>query len=96
MAVQSDGEILAGGYSSASGHYDFALVRYNVDGTLDTSFYGDGKVTTAIGTGDDRGGRHRGSKRREDPTRRGIPCNGTYFDFALVRYNADGTLDTSF
>ncbi len=32
---------------------DFALVRYNTDGSLDTSFDSDGKVTTAIGSGDD-------------------------------------------
>ena len=32
---------------------DFALVRYNTDGSLDTSFDTDGKVTTAIGSGDD-------------------------------------------
>ena len=32
---------------------DFALVRYNTDGSLDTSFDSDGKVTTAIGSSDD-------------------------------------------
>ena len=30
----------------------FALVRYNADGSLDTTFSGDGKLTTAIGTSD--------------------------------------------
>ena len=30
---------------------DFALVRYNTDGSLDTTFDSDGKVTTAIGSG---------------------------------------------
>ena len=33
---------------------DFALVRYNTDGSLDTTFDGDGKVTTDIGSGHDR------------------------------------------
>ncbi len=28
------------------GSYDFAVVRYNPDGSLDASFDGDGKVTT--------------------------------------------------
>ena len=30
---------------------DFALARYNADGSLDTSFDGDGKVTTDFGGG---------------------------------------------
>ena len=33
--------------------YDFALVRYNTDGTLDTSFGLGGKVTTPIGINND-------------------------------------------
>ena len=40
------------GYASGS-NADFALARYNADGSLDTSFDGDGKVTTDFGTLDD-------------------------------------------
>ena len=56
MAVQGDGKILVAGHIDDVGNYDydFALVRYNADGSLDTSFGGTGKVTTAIGSfGDD-------------------------------------------
>ena len=53
VAIQSDGKIVAAGYSDNGSNYDFALVRYNTDGSLDTSFDSDGKVTTAIGSGDD-------------------------------------------
>ena len=49
IALQSDGKIVAAGYSyTGSGNTDFALVRYNTDGTSDSSFSGDGKVITAI------------------------------------------------
>ncbi|MBN2577779.1 MAG: hypothetical protein JXB10_02220, partial [Pirellulales bacterium] len=50
VAIQSDGKIVAAGYTSLS--YDFAIARYNIDGSLDTSFDADqhdGKITTNIG-----------------------------------------------
>ena len=54
VAIQSDGKIVAAGNSYGDGsNADFALVRYNTDGSLDTNFGIDGKVTTAIGSGDD-------------------------------------------
>lgn len=53
MAVQNDGKILVSGSSYLAFNTDFALVRYNVDGSLDTSFHGDGKVTTPVSTSGD-------------------------------------------
>ena len=53
VAIQSDGKIVAAGYSNNGSNDDFALVRYNTDGSLDTNFDSDGKVTTAIGSGND-------------------------------------------
>lgn len=55
VTVQTNGKILVAGYSWIGGNYDFALVRYNSNGSLDTSFNGDGKVTTAISSLDDYG-----------------------------------------
>ena len=49
VVVQSDGKLLAGGYATYSrtnGLNRFAVARYNVDRTLDTTFSGDGKQTT--------------------------------------------------
>ena len=54
VAIQSDGKIVVAGYSDNGSNDDFALVRYNTDGSLDTTFDSDGKVTTAIGSGDDQ------------------------------------------
>ncbi len=98
MAIQSDGKILLAGM----GDHGFALARYNVDGTLDTTFSGDGKVATYVEGG---GGGFSvtvqsdgkilvsGTANQEGPFVIGVDSN---CDFALVRYNSDGTLDTAF
>lgn len=50
MAIQPDGKILVGGYSSDENmDHDFTVLRYNINGSLDSSFDADGFVTTAIG-----------------------------------------------
>ena len=55
LAIQSDGKIIAAGGSQSPGHRsDFGLVRYNDDGSLDTTFGAGGKVTTAFGPWRDR------------------------------------------
>lgn len=96
VAVQPDGKIVVAGESGGFPSRVFTLVRYNTDGSLDTSFDGDGKVTTAIGTG--------GSAIVYDVVIQtdgkiiavGSSFNGSNSDFTIVRYNADGSLDTSF
>ena len=87
VALQADGKIVAVGEASATG--DFALARYNPNGSLDTSFSGDGKQTTDFG-GDDRA---RAVAIRADGK---IVAVGEGAGFTLARYNADGSLDTSF
>ncbi len=91
IAVQSDGKIVLAG----TNNNDFVIIRLNTDGTLDTTFGGDGMVTTDFNGGSDAAyavaiqsdgkivaaGRGRGATR---------------FDIALARYNTNGTLDTSF
>jgi len=53
VAIQADGKILVAGYSDIGADSDFALVRYNPDGSLDNSFSEDGIQTTAIVIGND-------------------------------------------
>ena len=48
VALQADGKIVAVG-AAAAPRRDFALARYNPNGSLDTSFSGDGKQTTDFG-----------------------------------------------
>lgn len=91
VALQSDGKIVAAG---SAGFAQFALVRYETDGSLDTSFGENGRVLTDLTGGDDIAfgiaiqpdgkvlvaGRAAGARGR----------------FALVRYIEDGSLDPSF
>src|SRR5918999_110285 len=51
MAIQGDGKIVAAGVAVVSGNDDFALARYNSNGSLDTTFDGDGLVTTDFAGG---------------------------------------------
>ncbi len=86
---------MAAGYSDNGSNNDFALVRYNTDGSLDTTFDSDGKVTTAIGSGSD----YAYSVAIQSDGKivaAGYSDNGSNDDFALVRYNTDGSLDTTF
>lgn len=93
VAIQADGKIVVAGRSNSpnNGFYDFALARYNTNGSLDTSFSGDGKLTTPIGTGDDFG--YAVAIQADGKI---IVVGSSSNDFAVVRYNTDGSLDTSF
>ncbi|MEP6601811.1 MAG: delta-60 repeat domain-containing protein [Nitrospirota bacterium] len=96
LALQADGKaVLAGSYVDNS-FSEFALARINPDGSPDTTFGTDGRVTTSIGSGD-------GVALEVLMQPDGKIVAGGYFqagiknrDFALARYNTDGTLDTSF
>jgi uncharacterized delta-60 repeat protein len=55
-ALQTDGKIVAAGCTAPSGGDckiggDVAVARYNTDGSLDTTFDTDGKLTTTVGVG---------------------------------------------
>ncbi len=95
VALQSDGRIVTAGYATTGGKIDFALARYNSDGSLDTSFDGDGKLTTALGSAADIA-RSVAVQSDGKIVVAGYSSNGSNHDFALVRYHADGSLDTSF
>lgn len=97
VAIQSDGKIVAAGsHSVGNNNNDFALVRYDTNGNLDTSFGSDGKVTTAIssGVGDDYV--YSVVIQPDGKIVVAGQATGSNFDFALARYNTDGALDTNF
>ncbi len=90
LAIQSDGKIVVAG----TGDSDFAVVRYNIDGSLDTSFGEDGIVTTNIGAFPEN---DFGYGLAIQPDGKIIACGTGETDlFAFARYNSDGSLDTSF
>ena len=97
VVVQPDGKILAAGISDVSrSGSDFAMVRYNPDGTIDDSFHADGRVTTNFTSQYD-------SIQQVvlladgDIIAAGIAGNGSSNPkMALARYNIDGSLVGSF
>jgi uncharacterized delta-60 repeat protein len=95
VVVQSDGKIVAAGISDGAGQDDFALARYNPDGSLDTHFDKDGKVVTDLGGSDDA----RCVVLQSDGkivAAGATTGGGGDLNFALARYNPNGSLDTSF
>ena len=97
MAVQADGKLVSAGYANVEGSYDFALTRHDVDGTPDPAFGTDGRVLTDVGAA---GGYDVGRAVAVQPDGKIVVAGGSNaresYDFALVRYNADGTLDARF
>jgi uncharacterized delta-60 repeat protein len=95
VELQADGKIVAVG--RAGGTADFALARYNTNGSLDTSFSGDGKQTTDFGVGAGVGANGVALQVDGKIVVAGLAGGGaTGNDFALTRYNPDGSLDPSF
>ncbi|HEX2621423.1 MAG TPA: hypothetical protein VHL11_14790, partial [Phototrophicaceae bacterium] len=95
VLIQSDNKIVAAGYSGNAASHDFALARYNSDGTPDLTFNGTGLVTTPFNFGYNR---VYGLVQQPDQklVAAGVGSNSAGLDFALVRYNTDGSLDTTF
>jgi uncharacterized delta-60 repeat protein len=98
LALQGDGRfVLVGSLAIGSGvtaTTDFALMRLNADGSPDTSFGSAGTVTTAV------------SNERDAAQAVALQADGKIIvaghtsnintNFAVARYNIDGTLDTGF
>jgi uncharacterized delta-60 repeat protein len=90
IAIQGDGRIVAVGAAGS----DFLVIRLKSDGSADATFSGDGFVTTRIG------GPAQATAAAIQPDGRIIAAGGASggrsLEFALARYNADGTLDAAF
>ncbi|MFM9455055.1 calcium-binding protein [Streptomyces europaeiscabiei] len=89
LALQPDGKIVMIGDVGQTS-FDFVLARYNPDGSLDTTFGGDGKVTT------DLGGYNWGEAVVVQSSGKIVASGWTGGRFTLVRYNLDGSLDSGF
>ena len=100
VAVQPDGKVVVGGVYQVSGdaHFNFALSRFNADGTVDTTFGNNGLVQITPSTGyyneiwslavsSDGKILIGGDVDNNSPT---------YDDFAVARLNTNGSLDTTF
>jgi uncharacterized delta-60 repeat protein len=92
VIVQPDGKIVAAGSNAGSGSADFALARYNPDGSLDPTFGNGGKIATDFSITSDQA-----FALVLQPDGKIIAAgNVNNFGFALARYNVDGSLDPAF
>jgi len=95
VAIQSDGKIVAAGAAFMDTIYNFAIARYNTNGSLDAGFGTGGKVTTILSNGDEA----RAMVIQADGK---IVLTGTSkqadfsIAFGVARYNTNGTLDATF
>jgi len=96
MALQSDGKIVAGGWSgpARSNNFRFAVARYNTGGGLDSAFSGDGRATANFTAGDD----YAWDMALQGDGRIVLvgSAAGAAGRFAAARYSTDGSLDSTF
>lgn len=97
LLVQPDGKLLVGGeVFNANQQYDFGMVRVNPNGELDAGFGSAGRVIFNAGTNHD--GIHAMALQKDGK----IVVAGyalltsNVYNFAISRFNVDGTLDTAF
>ncbi len=96
LAIQNDGKLIAAGSSTKEGRDYFALVRYNEDGERDYSFGNYGIVVTPLGVSS------YSSTVLIQPDEKIVvigsskPNNQGDYNFALARYNSDGSIDDTF
>jgi uncharacterized delta-60 repeat protein len=100
VAIQADGKLVVVGTTYQDNDFsneDFAVARYNPDGTLDKTFGAGGKVQT-----DFPGLAAVASSVVIQPDGKIVVAGGAFplftflGDFKVVRYNSNGSLDTSF
>ncbi|MBI3650097.1 MAG: hypothetical protein HY231_03530 [Acidobacteria bacterium] len=96
LLIQPDNKILAVGYAFKRPSFDFAIARYNSDGSLDQSFGTGGTVVVDLTLNDDQAW---AAKLQADGkiVVAGYATSTLYDqDFALLRFNPDGSFDTQF
>lgn len=91
VLIQTDGKIVAAGY----GGTDLAVLRFNSNGTFDTTFDGDGKVLTAIGA-HSTVANSVAVQTDGKLIAGGTGNSGSGGQAAFVRYNPNGSIDTTF
>lgn len=98
LVLQPDGKLVAAGAFSG-GAFGVVLARYASDGTLDSTFGSGGIVQTAFAVNPTSIAAlilQPDGKLVAAGSRRAATSGPTPFDFLLVRYDTDGTLDGTF
>ena len=95
VVIQPDGRIVTAGQDALG---DFVLARYTTSGALDTSFNGTGKITTTLSSSCPGQARALALQADGKIVVVGTSCPNftSTRNFAIYRYNTDGSLDTTF
>lgn len=96
VALMPDGRIIAAGISDNGFHTDFSVARYTTNGSPDTTFDNDGTIQTDLPFHRNDAGNGMALQPDGRLVVAGYGDNGADNDFALVRYNTDGSLDNAF
>jgi uncharacterized delta-60 repeat protein len=93
LVFQADGKLLVTGFAGKAPAQDFALLRYNTDGSLDTTF---GTAGTGIVLYNNGG-------KKDEARAIALQADGKILiagysggDYAVLRFNSNGTIDTTF
>ena len=96
LALQANGKAVLVGTFTDNSFGEFALARANSDGSPDTSFGTDGRVTTSLGVGDAVGSSVIVQFDGKIVAAGYFEAGNDNHDFALARYAGNGTLDPGF
>jgi uncharacterized delta-60 repeat protein len=98
VAIQADGKIIVVGEATTAIQTSFALVRYLDDGRVDESFGTDGKVITTFSSQYSLGYEIvvQADQKIVVAGTTAPSLSSFLSDFALARYNSDGSLDPTF
>lgn len=96
IAVQSDGKIILGGSTMTDISFDFAAVRLNNDGSIDNRFGNNGLATAGIDGGIFNFARSMQLQSDDKIIISGLVNYGDTSDFAMIRFDKNGTIDNTF
>lgn len=96
LAIPQDGKIVVVGCNGCLGSSDFRVARLNPDGTTDESFGNGGEVDTDFDAQDTPFAVAIQSDSRIVVAGWAPNANSTESNFAVARYNPDGSLDSTF
>jgi uncharacterized delta-60 repeat protein len=94
LALQPDGKILLAGTKNSPDVPQFMVLRFNDNGTADSSFGSGGMATTPLGSGDGLGGIALQGDGKIVVGGRSVITNRN--TLCVLRYNPDGTPDAGF
>ncbi len=95
ILIQPDGKVLVAGTAILQSYSKFAVIRYNADGTIDSTFADNGIATANVGPVNDKGT----SLALQNDGKILLAGNygwNFYNDPAIVRFNSNGTIDSTF